>query len=349
MTAGIPPARSRSSNRYRPDGLTSARTGVRREISSKTSSGSSTPTRPARAMRWSTAFVDPPIAISTVIAFSNASRVSNVVGVSRSQRELYGPAACRLGGNRAPRVQGRDPGRAGKSEAQRLHEACHRRSRAHLHAVSAGRRQGELELRVLLLGHRAGAQLIGVAPQIASRGKRRATKTGRTHRPARHHDRGDIGARRAHELGRHRLVTAGEENDGVDRIGTDRLLDVHRHQVAIHHRRRLHERLTERHRRKLERKAARVKHTALHRRHETAQVEIAVDELTPRIADPDDRTARQGFGRESFRPEIGTMDQTAHVTRAEPCRASQSAHTRRTWRRGRPLAQDPVPAPAPAT
>ena len=49
--------------------------GVEAARSSKSSSGTSTPSRPAIAMRWITALVEPPMAWSVRIAFSNASRV----------------------------------------------------------------------------------------------------------------------------------------------------------------------------------------------------------------------------------------------------------------------------------
>ncbi len=54
--------------------------GVSRERRSKSESGSGTPTRPAMAGRCTIAFVLPPIAMSTRIAFSNASRVRMRLG-----------------------------------------------------------------------------------------------------------------------------------------------------------------------------------------------------------------------------------------------------------------------------
>ncbi len=75
MTASTPPTRSRSVITNFPAGRTSTRCGVRREIRSKSSSASSTPASWAMASRCSTAFVEPPRAITTAIAFSNASRV----------------------------------------------------------------------------------------------------------------------------------------------------------------------------------------------------------------------------------------------------------------------------------
>ena len=58
-----------------PNGLTSARCGTRSPIRLKSSSSSGTPASRAMASRCSTALVDPPNAITTAMAFSNASRV----------------------------------------------------------------------------------------------------------------------------------------------------------------------------------------------------------------------------------------------------------------------------------
>ena len=60
--------------------------------------------------------------------------------------------------------------------------------------------------------------------------------------------------------------------------------------LRIEHRRRLHQVLAERDRRELERQAARRAATPrLHRLGEPAEVQVAVDELRPRVADADDR------------------------------------------------------------
>ena len=59
--------------------------GVRREISSKRASGRSTPARPAMATRWMMAFVEPPIAMSTVIALSKEAAVRMSDGFRSSQ------------------------------------------------------------------------------------------------------------------------------------------------------------------------------------------------------------------------------------------------------------------------
>ena len=75
--------------------------GVSRERRSKSDSGSGTPTRPATAGRWTIAFVLPPIAMSTRMAFSNASRVRIRLGrrssatISTTRRPVASASARR--------------------------------------------------------------------------------------------------------------------------------------------------------------------------------------------------------------------------------------------------------------
>ena len=60
---------------YAPEGRRLATSGVVLAARLKSSRSSATPARPAIAGRWTTAFVEPPTAISTRTAFSNAARV----------------------------------------------------------------------------------------------------------------------------------------------------------------------------------------------------------------------------------------------------------------------------------
>ena len=59
----------------RPDGFRSHSTGTLRRIVSKSSSARATPAARAIASRCSTALVEPPSAMTTAMAFSNALRV----------------------------------------------------------------------------------------------------------------------------------------------------------------------------------------------------------------------------------------------------------------------------------
>ena len=75
ITTGTPPILSTSFITCAPNGLTSARCGTLAPMRAKSSRLSSTSASLAIASRWSTAFVEPPKAITTAIAFSNASLV----------------------------------------------------------------------------------------------------------------------------------------------------------------------------------------------------------------------------------------------------------------------------------
>ena len=71
----MPPICTNSDIRYLPLGFKSAKTGTCFPISVKSSIFNATPAEWAIASRCMTALVEPPRAITTVIAFSNASRV----------------------------------------------------------------------------------------------------------------------------------------------------------------------------------------------------------------------------------------------------------------------------------
>mmetsp|Transcript_721 Transcript_721/g.2356 ORF Transcript_721/g.2356 Transcript_721/m.2356 type:complete len:267 (-) Transcript_721:643-1443(-) len=74
-TAGVPPTLCTSSMTYLPLGLRSAMNGMRSEHAWKSSRVRVMPAARAIAMRWSTALVEPPRAMTVTIAFSNAVRV----------------------------------------------------------------------------------------------------------------------------------------------------------------------------------------------------------------------------------------------------------------------------------
>jgi hypothetical protein len=65
---------------YVPLGATFDRHGTRRDSASMSAMSKSTSPSCAAARRCSTVFVEPPIAMSSVIAFSNASRVAMARG-----------------------------------------------------------------------------------------------------------------------------------------------------------------------------------------------------------------------------------------------------------------------------
>ncbi len=75
ITTGTPPMRSTSAMWYLPPGLVSAMWGTRAATRLKSSSARSTRASLAMASRCSTALVEPPSAMTTAMAFSNASFV----------------------------------------------------------------------------------------------------------------------------------------------------------------------------------------------------------------------------------------------------------------------------------
>ena len=83
-SAGIPPARCTSSMRWGPLGATLHRQGTLREIRSMSAMVKSTPASCAAASRCSTVLVEPPIAMSRLIAFSNASKRAMLRGSTLS-------------------------------------------------------------------------------------------------------------------------------------------------------------------------------------------------------------------------------------------------------------------------
>ena len=88
ITAGVPPTLCKSSCTYLPLGRRSARYGTRSLVRWKSSIVSGTSTARAIAMRCSTALVEPPTAITTAIAFSNASRVITSRGLMSFSMQL---------------------------------------------------------------------------------------------------------------------------------------------------------------------------------------------------------------------------------------------------------------------
>ena len=97
-----------------PPGRMSATCGTRAAILLKSSSSSSTPASLAMASRWSTAFVEPPSADVSAIAFSNAGlvRIIREVMPSSSIRTTAAPAAWASAWRRGSTAAGdADPGR----------------------------------------------------------------------------------------------------------------------------------------------------------------------------------------------------------------------------------------------
>ncbi len=246
----------------------------------------------------------------------------DVRGLEVELHELDDLAARRLGQPAPMRVDRRDGRAAGERQAERLGHAGHRRRGSHRHAVPVGARHRVLDLGELLLGDPSCAELLVVVPAVAARAELAPAPVAVQHRAAGDDDARDVRARGAEDAGGVRLVAPREEDDAVQRVRADGLLDVHRHQVAVEHRRRLHQRLAERHDRELHREAARLQHAALDRLGEPAQVDVAVDELRPAVADADHRPAAERLVGDARRLQPGAVQEPVEVAALEPLLAA---------------------------
>ncbi len=139
MTTGTPPIRSMSTMWNLPCGLVSARCGTRAAIRLKSSSSRSTRASLAMARRCSTALVEPPSAMTTAMAFSNASLVmiwrGRMLGSSRLDHRL----TRRVGEVVAPPVDRRRRRAAGQRHADRLGHRRHRVGGEHPGTRALGR------------------------------------------------------------------------------------------------------------------------------------------------------------------------------------------------------------------
>ena len=122
---------------------------------------------------------------------------------------------------------------------------------------------------------------------------------------------------------RRRLVAAAHQHAAVGRIGAQQLLRLHREQVAIEHRRRLLERLGQRDRRHLDRKAARLPDPALHFLGALPEMRVAGIDVAPRVDDGDDRLALVVGARIAHLRRARAMAERAHVVRAVPAMGAQ--------------------------
>ena len=83
------------------------------------------PARPAIAVRWMTALVEPPIAISTRIAFSTERAVTIAIRRDAGLDQLDRGRAGRFSGAQAVGVNGGDRGGARQDHAECLGDAGH--------------------------------------------------------------------------------------------------------------------------------------------------------------------------------------------------------------------------------
>ena len=133
--------------------------------------------------------------------------------------------------------------------------------------------------------------------------------------------------RRAHQQRRRGLVAAGEQHHPVDRVGAQRLLDVHGAEVAVEHRRRPQRALPRREDRELHRQAARLVDAVAHPLGEVAQMRVARRQLRPGVADADHRPPVEEVGRQPLvlHPASGGRCCPSWCPRTTPASAGAAA------------------------
>ena len=175
------------------------------------------PSRPAMAIRWTTALVEPPIAISTVMAFSSACRVMMREGrrssptISTMRRPLSSAMARRRESGAGMLAQ---PGSVMPSASARL---------VMVEAVPitvqwpGAARDAAFDLRTILLRVRRPVRnrSKSLRPSVPEP-RRWPLPLAAEHRTAGHHDGGDVGAGRAHQLRGRGLVAAAQQHHAVD-------------------------------------------------------------------------------------------------------------------------------------
>ena len=141
-------------------------------------------------------------------------------------------------------------------------------------------------------------------------------------------------------LYRNLLAMDAEEHGAIGWIRTQRFLCLHRKQVAIEHRRRLHERLAQRHERDFHREATSLPDAAFHFVGPEAEMRMTGVCVAPRVQDGDDRFAAHLLWRETSLLRARAMTGRAKIVAAKPAVAAQvggcfarSAHASRSRRR----------------
>jgi hypothetical protein len=200
-------------------------------------------------------------------------------------------AAARRAHARMIGIRRRNRRSAGQCQAERFGDRHHGGGGAHHHAGAERARDAGFDLAPFPFADIAGAFFVPVFPDVGAGAERAAVPVAAQHRARRHVDRRQAHRDRAHDQAGRGLVAAAHQHRAVDRMTAQQLLAFHREQVAVEHGRGLHERLGERHRRQLDRKAAGLPDAAFHILGALAQMAVARIDLAPRVDDADHRLA----------------------------------------------------------
>ena len=205
------------------------RLGTLRDSASISVMVKSTPASWAMASRWRTVLVEPPMAMSRVMAFMKAARLAMDRGStelsSRSyQRRVISTIrpAARSNMLLAVAMGGQDRAVARQGQAEGLVEAVHRVGGEHAGTGTAGRAGAALDpfdfsvVDILVGGHDHGVDQI-VALVAVDAG---------LHRPAGDEDGRDVEAHRGHQHARGDLVAVADADHRVDRVGVAHVFDA---------------------------------------------------------------------------------------------------------------------------
>ena len=146
-------------------------------------------------------------------------------------------------------------------------------------------------------------------------------------RPGRHIDRRQPHADRTHDQAGRGLVAAAHQDGAIDRMAAQELFSLHRQQIAIEHRRRLHEWFGQRHRRKFDRETTGLQHASLHIFRAFAQMRVAEIDVAPGIDDADDGLADPIGGVIAALTKPRTVAERTQIAYAEPAMAAQFFRT----------------------
>ena len=214
-TRRMPPARSRSDAMKRPPGFdVGERSASSPAIASKSSIVSGMPASRAIASRCSTAFVEPAVAATAVIALSNAARVRILLGRRSSATSFMTISPARVGRAALARVDGRHVVEAHRRQPQHLARHRHRVG-GELAAAGARARTGDVFQRAqVALGDAAGRARADRLEHVLDRDVL-AAEVARHDRPAVEHQPRQIEPRQRHHRPRDGLVAARQRDDAV--------------------------------------------------------------------------------------------------------------------------------------
>ena len=220
-------------------------------------------------------------------------------------------------------IGGRDRRGSRERQSERVDRRRHRRGRAHGHARAEGTSDPVFHLAPRAFVDRSGAAFGPVLPDVGSRSQRLPPPVAAEHRPGRHEDEREVRARRAHDHRRHGLVATTEQDGAIGRVRAQRLLGLHRQQVAVEHGRRLHEGLAEGQQRDLHREAASLPDAALDVFSAQPEVRVTRVGVAPGVEDRDDGFPGHVVGRVTLLSGARPMAGRTQVVFAEPAVAAQ--------------------------